>query len=73
MISLLQNADDCTAAPEPRVFSVEISRPDGTTEQYQRIGGTIVEHTSDAMDRAGLGGTVKVRCVPILFPNGGQR
>ena len=47
----------------PRRFSVSVTRPDGSCEQYQRIGGTSMDHTSEAIDRAGLGGVVRVLAI----------
>jgi hypothetical protein len=46
-----------------RRFSVSIARPDGTCEQYQRLGGSSMDHTSEAIERAGLGGVVRVIAV----------
>lgn len=44
----------------PRRFQVSVTRADGTTENYQRIGGTSIDHTGEAIDKAGLGGVVRV-------------
>lgn len=41
-------------------FTVDVTRPDGTNERYQRVGGTSMDHTSEAIERAGLGGVVRV-------------
>lgn len=44
----------------PRRFQVSVTRADGKTENYQRIGGSSIDHTSEAIDKAGLGGVVRV-------------
>lgn len=44
----------------PRRFSISIARPDGSSEHYQASGGTSMGHTNDAIDRAGIGGVVRV-------------
>lgn len=45
------------------LFEVAIVRPDGTRETLQRRGGSSTQHAVDGMDRAGLGGVVRVRVV----------
>jgi len=47
----------------PRRFDVSVTKPDGCVERYQRVGGTSMDHTSEAIDRAGLGGVVRVIAV----------
>ncbi|MFY9479126.1 MAG: hypothetical protein WAQ08_15890 [Aquabacterium sp.] len=37
-----------------------ITRPDGTSETFERVGGSTIDHSADGMDRAGLGGRVRV-------------
>jgi hypothetical protein len=44
----------------PRRFQVSVTRSDGTTENYQRIGGSSIDHTTEAIDKAGIGGVVRV-------------
>ena len=44
-----------------RRFDVDIVRPDGTAEHLSRIGGSSMEHAQEGMERAGLGGVVRVR------------
>jgi len=47
-------------------FNIAIARADGSTERWQRQGGTSVDHTLEAMDHAGLGGVVRV--LPLSMP-----
>lgn len=44
----------------PRRFRVSITRADGSFEQYFRVGGSSIDHSTEAVDRAGLGGVVRV-------------
>jgi hypothetical protein len=43
-----------------RSYQVSVQRPDGTAENYQRHGGSSIDHTQEAMELAGLGGLVRV-------------
>lgn len=42
-------------------FAVDIVRPDGSAEHLVREGGSSIDAANDAMERAGLGGVVRVR------------
>jgi hypothetical protein len=54
------------AMAAPAVFDIEIVKPDGTADRYQRVGGTSIEHSMHAIERAGIGGVVRVRRAVIL-------
>lgn len=41
-------------------FLVDVIRPDGSSERYERMGGSSIDHTLEGMDAAGLGGVVRV-------------
>ena len=41
-------------------FSIDIMKPDGSVEHIERTGGTSAQHAREGMDRAGLGGVVRV-------------
>lgn len=47
----------------PRRFAVTVTHPDGSSEQYTRTGGTSMDHTSEAIEKAGLGGIVRVLAI----------
>jgi len=48
----------------PRHFLVSVTHPDGRCENYQRLGGQSMDHLIDAIDRAGIGGVVRVMPQP---------
>lgn len=56
---------DAEIFPAPNVYDVEILTASGAHEKYQRIGGSILEHSSEAFHRGGQGCMVKVRKLPL--------
>ena len=46
-------------------FAIDIVRPDGSTEHIERIGGSSIDHCTDGMERAGIGGVVRVRLLDM--------
>lgn len=51
-------------ATTPRRFLIEIRRPNGTSERRVAVGGSSVGHTADAIETAGEGARISVRCLP---------
>lgn len=49
------------AAAQAQRFAVDIVHPDGSAEHLVREGGSSIDAANDAMERAGLGGVVRVR------------
>lgn len=49
------------AEAQAKRFAVDIVRPDGSAEHLVREGGSSIDAANDAMERAGLGGVVRVR------------
>lgn len=49
------------AEAQPRRFAVDIVRPDGSTDHFERHACTSVDAANDGMQRAGPGGVVRVR------------
>lgn len=49
----------------PARYMVEVTRPDGSVDRTVAEGGHSCDHTMDAMERAGLGGVVRVTRLPV--------
>lgn len=54
------------AVANERRFSVDTTHPDGHVEHVERTGGTSTQHALQGMERAGLGGVVRVRAIEDL-------
>lgn len=50
-------------ADVPR-FLVEVTRPDGTVDRAVEIGGNTIDHASNGMGKAGIGGVVRITRLP---------
>ena len=44
----------------PHRFNVSISRANGSTETYERVGGSSIDRWQEAFDRAGDGAIVRI-------------
>lgn len=49
----------------PARYIVEVTRPDGSVDRTVAIGGSTCDHALDAMERAGLGGVVRITRLPL--------
>lgn len=47
------------------VWRICFTRADGTTGSFERVGGSTIDHSLDGMERAGLGGVVRVTPVEL--------
>ena len=57
----LQGVDQAAARIGQRTYSVEICRPDGSVLRYSRTGGNTIDHSTEAMDKGGLGAVVRIK------------
>jgi len=59
----LQRVSEAESATPQRRFVISIRFPDRETLTYERTGGSLFDHVSDALDVAQLGSSVRVRCL----------
>jgi len=58
----------CTdSGVDQRRYLIEIARPDGSVDRQVAIGGTSIDHTSEGMERGGLGSVVRVQPLPLFL------
>jgi hypothetical protein len=55
-----------------RRYLIEVVRPDGSVDRQVAVGGSSIDHTSDGMERGGLGSVVRVQPLPLFLGAGGQ-
>jgi hypothetical protein len=62
-------AGACTdrSAACQRRFLIEIVHPDGAIDRQVVAGGSSVDHTSEGMERGGLGSVVRVQPLPLFL------
>ncbi len=63
MQNAIQEGGEQLKVAGPLRFDVSITRPDGSSDRYQRIGGTSIDHTQEAIDLAGAGGVIRVLAI----------
>jgi len=58
--AVIDDFGNLVPVPAPRRFAVTIRSASGSVETYMRQGGHAIDHSIEAMDRAGLDAKVKV-------------